>query len=59
MNKLATILYSKYLFVWNGRVQFLIDNSRTSFPQMKDTNEEQLSRGLLGQIDKVKPKTNP
>jgi hypothetical protein len=32
---LATLLYLKYLFTWSGRVQFLIDNLRASFLEVK------------------------
>jgi hypothetical protein len=54
VNKLTTILYLEYLFLWGGRVQFLIDNLRTSFSQVGETGIEQLSEKSMDQIDKVK-----
>jgi hypothetical protein len=35
MCKLVKILYSKYLFLWSGQVQFLTTNSRVDFSQIE------------------------
>ena len=37
VNRLATMLYSKYLFLWSDQVQFLTNNSRTSFSEVEGT----------------------
>ena len=56
VNKLATIIYSNYLFHWGGRIQFLIDNSSTSFSQVGEADVEQLSQKVMDWIDKAKSK---
>ena len=38
MNMLATLLYLKYLFIWSGKVQFLIDNSMMIFLEVEGIN---------------------
>ena len=53
-SKLATIIDLKYLFIWSGKVQFLTDNSRTSFSQVGKTDAKQLSQEFMDYIDKTK-----
>jgi hypothetical protein len=38
VNMFAKILYPKYLFFWNRKVQFLTNNSRPSFSKVKATD---------------------
>jgi hypothetical protein len=38
VNRLATMLYSKYVFLWSGRVQFVTGNSRASFSKVEWTD---------------------
>ena len=54
VNKLATILYFKYLFPWCGKVQFMIDNSRMNFSQVEETDIKQLYQEFIDQIDEAK-----
>jgi hypothetical protein len=54
VNKLDTILNSKYLFLWSVRGQFLTYNWRKSFFQVRKTNVKQLSKEFMDQIYKPK-----
>ena len=38
VNRLATTLYLKYLFLWSDQVQFLTNNSRMSFLEVEGTS---------------------
>ena len=58
-SKLATIIYLKYLFIWSGKVQFLTDNSRTSFSQVGKTDAKQLSQEFMDYIDMTKSTKKP